>query len=98
MTITDSLQRISGVQIRRDAGEGGSVNIRGMGQVLTMLNGESYLGANSITTVQPNYSDIPSQLFSGATVIKSQTAANHPGGISGAVDLHKIGRASCSER
>lgn len=87
MTITDSLQRISGVQIRRDAGEGGSVNIRGMGQVLTMLNGESYLGANSITSVQPNYSDIPSQLFSGATVIKSQTAANHPGGISGAVDL-----------
>src|SRR5690625_2121185 len=87
MTITDSLQRISGVQIRREAGEGGSVNIRGMGQVLTMLNGESYLGANSITSVQPNYSDIPSQLFSGATVIKSQTAANHPGGISGAVDL-----------
>src|SRR5690625_7025888 len=28
MTITDSLQRISGVQIRRDAGEGGSVNIQ----------------------------------------------------------------------
>lgn len=87
VTITDSLQRISGVQIRRDAGEGGSVNIRGMGQVLTMLNGESYLGANAITSVQPNYSDIPSQLFSGATVIKSQSAANHPGGISGAVDL-----------
>lgn len=87
VTITDSLQRISGVQVRRNAGEGGSLNIRGLGQVSTTLNGESYLGANSITTVQPDYSDIPSQLFSGTQVIKSQTAANHPGGISGVVNL-----------
>ncbi|MGD8174400.1 TonB-dependent receptor [Marinimicrobium sp. ARAG 43.8] len=87
VTITDSLQRISGVQVRRTAGEGGSLNIRGLAQVQTTLNGESYLGANSITSVQPNFSDIPSQLFSGTTVIKSQTAENHPGGISGVVDL-----------
>ncbi|WP_041524031.1 TonB-dependent receptor [Gilvimarinus agarilyticus] len=87
VTITDSLQRISGVQIRRSAGEGTALNIRGMPQVLTTLNGESYLGANSLTTVQPNFSDIPSQLFSGAEVAKSQTASYTPGGITGVVDL-----------
>ncbi|MCP8900929.1 TonB-dependent receptor [Gilvimarinus xylanilyticus] len=87
VTITDSLQRISGVQIRRNAGEGTALNIRGLPQVLTTLNGESYLGANSITTVQPNYSDIPSQLFSGAEVAKSQTASMNAGGITGIVDL-----------
>jgi TonB-dependent receptor len=87
VTIADSLQRISGVQIRRSSGEGGSLNVRGMGQVLTTINGESYLGANSITTVQPNFGDIPSQLFSGADVIKSQTASQQSGGISGVVDL-----------
>ncbi|WP_020209804.1 TonB-dependent receptor [Gilvimarinus chinensis] len=88
VTITDSLQRISGVQIRRSAGEGTALNIRGLPQVLTTLNGESYLGANSLTTVQPNYSDIPSQLFSGAEVAKSQTASMNAGGITGIVDLH----------
>lgn len=87
VTITDSLQRIGGVQIRRSAGEGASLNVRGMAQVLTELNGESYLGANSITSVQPNYTDIPSQLFSGAEVYKSQTASQQPGGISGVVNL-----------
>ncbi|MBX2858274.1 MAG: TonB-dependent receptor [Cellvibrionaceae bacterium] len=86
-TITDSLQRVTGVQIRRSAGEGGLLNLRGSAQVLTTLNGESYLGANSITTVQPNFADIPSQLFSGVELAKSQTAAHTPGGITGIVDL-----------
>lgn len=46
-TISDSLQRIPGIQIRRDAGEGGQINIRGLPQVTTLLNGEEFLGANS---------------------------------------------------
>ena len=70
VTIADSLQRIPGVQIRREAGEGGAVNIRGLPQVTTLLNGEQFIGANSITGVQPNFGDIPSQLFNGVDVIK----------------------------
>ncbi|WP_445193665.1 TonB-dependent receptor [Sphingomonas sp. Tas61C01] len=87
VTISDSLQRIPGVQIRRDAGEGAAVNIRGLPQVSTLLNGESFLGANSITTVQPNFNDIPSQLFAGADVIKSATADLLNAGITGTVNL-----------
>lgn len=87
VTISDSLQRIPGVQIRRDAGEGAGVNVRGLPQVQTLLNGEAYLGANSITTTQPNFTDIPSQLFSGANVIKSPTASLIASGISGTIDL-----------
>lgn len=87
VTISDSLQRIPGVQIRREAGEGGSVNVRGLPQVQTLLNGEAYLGANSITSVQPNFTDIPSQLFAGANVIKSPTASMLAAGISGTIDL-----------
>lgn len=87
VTISDSLQRIPGVQIRRDAGEGSSINIRGLPQVVTTLNGEVYLGANSITTVQPNFNDIPSQLFSGADVIKSSTADLLNAGVTGTVNL-----------
>ena len=87
VTISDSLQRVPGVQIRRDAGEGASVNIRGLPQVTTLLNGEQFLGAASVTTVQPNFTDIPSQLFSGATVFKSPTASLQQAGLSGTVDL-----------
>src|SRR3546814_5233767 len=36
---TEALQRISGIQISRDRGEGGSVAIRGLTQVLTTMNG-----------------------------------------------------------
>lgn len=86
-TISDSLQRIPGIQIRREAGEGGRINIRGLPQVTTLLNGEEFLGANSVTTVQPNFTDIPSQLFAGATVFKSPTASLQQSGLSGTVDL-----------
>jgi TonB-dependent receptor len=87
ITIADSLQRIPGVQIRREAGEGGAINIRGLPQVTTLLNGEQFLGANSVTTVQPNFTDIPSQLFSGAIIFKSPTASLQQAGLSGTVDL-----------
>ena len=87
VTISDSLQRIPGVQIRRDAGEGAAINIRGLPQVTTLLNGEAYLGAQSITTIQPNFNDIPSQLFAGADVIKSSTADLLNAGITGTVNL-----------
>jgi len=87
VTISDSLQRIPGVQIRREAGEGAGINIRGLPQVTTLINGEQYLGANSITNVQPNFNDIPSQLFSGADVIKSTTADLLNAGITGTVNL-----------
>ena len=43
VTITDALQRITGVQINRDAGVGSSVDVRGLPQVGTMLNGEVFI-------------------------------------------------------
>lgn len=87
VTIADSLQRISGVQIRRSAGEGSSVNVRGLPQVVTQLNGEQYLGANSVVSTQPNFSDIPSQLFKGAAVYKNATADLGNAGITGTINL-----------
>jgi TonB-dependent receptor len=86
-TIADSLQRITGVQINRDGGEGTTVNIRGLPQVGTMLNGEAFLTSGSIVSVQPDFSDIPSQLFSGADVIKSPTANLLNAGITGTINL-----------
>lgn len=89
-TITDSLQRVTGVQIKREANEGTSLNIRGMPQVLTTLNGEQFLSPWNITDVGANYSDVPASMIRGVDVYKSQGANAIAGGISGVVDLKTI--------
>ena len=86
-TIADSLQRVSGVQIRRSAGEGSTVNVRGLPQVATLLNGEQYISAGSITTLQPNFADIPAELLSGVDVLKSSEAKTLSGGVAGTINL-----------
>ncbi|MGL6160809.1 TonB-dependent receptor [Microbulbifer sp.] len=97
LTITDSLQRVTGVQINREANEGTSLNIRGMPQVMTTLNGEQFLSPWSITDIGANYSDIPAGMISSVDVYKSQSASMVAGGISGAVDLKTISPLSMEE-
>jgi iron complex outermembrane receptor protein len=88
VTIADSLQRITGVQVERTAGEGGTIAIRGLPQVGSTLNGEVFLSATTIDSSGANFGDLPSQLFSGADVYKSSEANRTAGGISGSIDLH----------
>ncbi|HSC69402.1 MAG TPA: TonB-dependent receptor [Cellvibrio sp.] len=96
-TITDSLQRVTGVQINREGGEGTTLNVRGMQQVLTTMNGEQFLSPWSITGVQANYSDIPASMISGVDVYKSQSARTLAGGISGVVDLKTLDPSTLDE-
>lgn len=86
-TIADSLQRITGIQITRSGGEGTKVNIRGNGNVTTTLNGEQMLSAGNVTTVQPDFSDVPSTMVSGLDVYKSSQARNVLSGLAGTINL-----------
>ncbi len=102
-TIADSLQRVPGVEIERDAGEGAAINIRGIPNVLTTINGEIFLdgGGSSVgvgsdaqasaggglTTAQPNLEDVPAGLMAGVDVIKSPQSSDISGGISGILAL-----------
>ncbi len=88
VTITDALQRITGVQINRDAGVGTSVAVRGLPQVGTMLNGEVFISPDQIDSQQPDFTSLPATMFNQVDVIKSPTAAQTAGGISGSLDLH----------
>jgi TonB-dependent receptor len=88
VTITDALQRITGVQINRDAGVGTSVDVRGLPQVGTMLNGEVFITPDQIDSQQPDFTTLPATLFNQVDVIKSPTAGQTVGGISGSLDLH----------
>ncbi len=58
-----------------------------MPQVTTLLNGEQFLSAGSLTTVQPDFTDIPSALIAGIDVLKSPMASVLAGGVSGTLDL-----------
>ncbi|HXJ39220.1 MAG TPA: TonB-dependent receptor [Bryobacteraceae bacterium] len=87
-TITDALQRITGVQINRDAGVGTSVSVRGLPQVGTMLNGEVFITPDQIDSQQPDFTALPATLFNQVDVIKSPTASQTEGGISGSINLH----------
>lgn len=86
-TIADSLQRVTGVQIQRSGGQGSIVSVRGMTQVLSTLNGESYLLPASMTTNGVDFTDVPASLVTGLTVSKSQSASQLAGGIGGSIDL-----------
>jgi TonB-dependent receptor len=87
-TITDALQRITGVQIDRNGGEGTEVNIRGLPQVGSMLNGEVFITPDQITSQEPDFETLPATLFNQVDVIKSPTASQTAQGISGSLDLH----------
>lgn len=87
VTISDSLQRITGVQVTRTAGESGAVQIRGFEMVGTSLNGEEFLSATSISESTADFGDLPSQLMKGASVYKSPLSTLTTKGITGVVDL-----------
>jgi len=87
VTITDSLQRISGVQVERVAGEGGPVAIRGLPQIATTMNGEVFLSATTIDSSGADLGDLPAQLFSGVDVYKTATTKSNADGIAGSINL-----------
>jgi len=82
---TEALQRVTGVQVSRDLGEGGSIAIRGLPQVETTLNGRETFTAGGGRTF--NLQDFPAELIARIDVYKASTADLVEGGLGGLVDL-----------
>jgi iron complex outermembrane recepter protein len=92
--ITESLQRLPGIQIDRENGQGTKVRIRGLDQNVTLLNGESFVTGLEIFKVgEGNFTrdssleGVPSDLIGGVDVYKSPNATLLEGGLGGIVDL-----------
>jgi TonB-dependent receptor len=95
--LAESLQRVPGVVIDRDAGEGRSITVRGLGQDFTRvrINGieglattggtDSSGGANRSRGFDFNV--FPSELFNSLTVRKSSSADIDEGSLGATVDL-----------
>jgi iron complex outermembrane recepter protein len=83
-TVSDALQRVTGVQITRAAGEASSVEIRGLPNVGTLINGrEAFTGTSRAVSL----ADIPAELVAGVDVYKTSTPDIVEGGVAGMVDV-----------
>ena len=98
LNLAESLQRIPGVTISRDSGEGRQITLRGLGPdfTRTQLNGMEVLGNTASgmdnrggvsRTRSFDYSLFASELFNRVTVQKSSAAEQDEGGIGGTVFL-----------
>lgn len=97
VTATEALQRITGIQIGRDLGEGGGtvsiggsavnsgIEIRGLPQAETTLNGREVFTATGSRVL--NFEDVPSNILAGIDVYKEPIADLLEGGIAGTVNL-----------
>lgn len=83
-TVADALQRVTGVQVTRGAGEAGTVLIRGLPNTATLLNGrEAFTGTGRGVALQ----DIPAELLAGVDVYKTSTPDLVEGGVAGVIDV-----------
>lgn len=85
LNVTEALQRITGIQITRDRGEGGTVAIRGLTQMETLLNGREVFTASGGRGL--NFQDIAAELIAGIDVYKTASANQIEGGLGGTVDV-----------
>ncbi|AIT82321.1 TonB-dependent receptor [Novosphingobium pentaromativorans] len=92
--IAESLQRLPGVTIERDRGEGLFVKVRGLGPnfQVTLLNGQSIAVNENVRDSGQNgrqfrFDTIPSELIAGVDVMKSPSADLEEGAIGGIVNI-----------
>ncbi|GIU67802.1 TonB-dependent receptor [Candidatus Phycosocius spiralis] len=92
--IAESLQRLPGVQIDRENGQGTKVRIRGLDQNVVVLNNEIFLtGLELFRIGEGNFTQtdslegVPSDLIGGVDVYKSPQATLLEGGLGGIINL-----------
>jgi iron complex outermembrane recepter protein len=97
LNLAESLQRIPGVVISRDAGEGRNITIRGLGPQFARvrINGIEAMSANGGTDATGgtnrgrnfDFNTFSSDLFNSITVHKTASAATEEGSLGATVDL-----------
>lgn len=84
-SIADALQRVTGVQIARDRGDGTGTTIRGLSQMETTLNRREVFTAGAGRNL--DFADIASEMVAGIDVYKTSSAEHIEGGVGGMIDL-----------
>ena len=97
LNLAESLQRVPGVVIARDAGEGRQISVRGLGPQFTRvrINGVEAMSANGGTDAAGgtnrsrsfDFNTFASELFNTITIRKSASAEIEEGSLGATVDL-----------
>ena len=82
--VAEILGRVTGVQIQRGNGEAGSVIIRGLGGVVTLLNGREFFSDSGRSLY---LADVPATMLKRIDVYKTQEASLPEGGTAGVIDV-----------
>ncbi|WP_440903422.1 TonB-dependent receptor [Catenovulum sp. SX2] len=86
--VAEALQRISGVQLERDMGEGAKVSVRGVESHLVRveLNGNTAMGSGGDRSV--DFRDMASELVKSIDVYKGSEARLTEGGVGGTIHIN----------
>lgn len=97
LNLAESIQRVPGVSIARDAGEGRQVSVRGLGPQFTRvrINGMEAMSANGGTDAAGgtnrdrsfDFNTFASELFNSITIRKTAAAEIEEGSLGATVDL-----------
>jgi iron complex outermembrane recepter protein len=97
LNLAESLQRVPGVSIARDAGEGRQISVRGLGPQFTRvrINGMEAMSANGGTDASGgtnrdrsfDFNTFASELFNSITIRKTAAAETEEGSLGATVDL-----------
>ncbi|MES2325613.1 MAG: TonB-dependent receptor [Pseudomonadota bacterium] len=82
--VAEILQRVTGVQVIRGGGEAGQVIIRGLGGIVTLLNGREFFSDSGRSLY---LADIPATMLQRIDVYKTQGGDLPEGGTSGVIDV-----------
>jgi iron complex outermembrane receptor protein len=97
LNLAESIQRVPGVSIARDGGEGRQISVRGLGPQFTRvrINGMEAMSANGGTDAAGgtnrdrsfDFNTFASELFNEVTIRKSSAAEVEEGSLGATVDL-----------
>lgn len=85
--LAESLQRITGVSIDRQNGEGSKVTVRGFGPEFNLVSLNNRIMPNTTGDRTFDFDNIAAELVTGVTVYKSNEASQAGGGIGATINL-----------
>ena len=85
--VAESLQRITGVMISRNNGEGSKISVRGMGPQFNAVKVNNRTIATTDRGREFDFQSLPSELISGADVIKASRANIAEGSLGAYVNI-----------